>query len=209
MWVRLPVTGQSWEWLRRRSEARLDKNGLTEKNDFRQDAGSTGSQLELTSLMAEYENQFDRSNKIDNKVYIAITFCGFLFVFIIGLFSGISQLKMPENGIQMFVSGLYILSCIAVMGAYVYVLVFFMRLLQPEQIARMDPEIMQREHLERMGEEQARLRLIALYRETINGNLARLHHRCDEFVRGLRFILWTVILAFLCYAIQILLQVMR
>lgn len=209
MGVQLPVTGQSWGWLRRRSEARVDKNDLTEKNDFRQDVGSTGSQLELTSLMAEYENQFDRSNKIDNKVYIAITFCGFLFVFIIGLFSGISQLKMPENGIQMFVSGLYILSCIAVMGAYVYVLVFFMRLLQPEQIARMDPEIMQREHLERMGEEQARLRLIALYRETINGNLARLHHRCDEFVRGLRFILWTVILAFLCYAIQIFLQVMR
>ena len=187
----------------------MDKNGLTEKNDSRQDVSSTGSQLELTSLMAEYENQFDRSNKIDNKVYIAITFCGFLFVFIIGLFSGISQLKMPENGIQMFVSGLYILSCIAVMGAYVYVLVFFMRLLQPEQIARMDPEIMQREHLERMGEEQARLRLIALYRETINGNLDRLHHRCDEFVRGLRYILWTVILAFICYAIQILLQIMR
>ena len=207
--MQLPVTCQSWGWLRRRSEARVDKNGLTEKNDSRQDVSSTGSQLELTSLMAEYENQFDRSNKIDNKVYIAITFCGFLFVFIIGLFSGISQLKMPENGIQMFVSGLYILNCIAVMGAYVYVLVFFMRLLQPEQIARMDPEIIQREHLERMGEEQARLRLIALYRETINGNLARLHHRCDEFVRGLRFILWTVILAFLCYAIQILLQVMR
>ena len=51
---------------------------------------NTGSQLELTSLMTEYENQFDRSNKLDNKVYITITFCGFLFVFIIGLFNGIS-----------------------------------------------------------------------------------------------------------------------
>lgn len=187
----------------------MGKSDLTEQHDFRRDGSSTGSQLELTSLMAEYENQFDRSNKIDNKVYIAITFCGFLFVFIIGLFSGISQLKITENGLQMFISGLYMLSCVAVMGAYVYVLVFFMRLLQPEQIARMDPEIMQREHLEKMGEEEARLRLIALYRKIVNGNLDRLHHRCDEFVRGLRFILWTVILAFLCYAIQILLQIMR
>ncbi|WP_432626609.1 hypothetical protein [Brotaphodocola sp.] len=186
----------------------MNKNDLREQNDFRRDGKSTGSQLELTSLMAEYENQFDRSNKIDNKVYIAITFCGFLFVFIIGLFSGISKLKMPENGIGIVISGLYILSCIAVMGAYVYALVFFMGLLRPEQIARMDPEIMQREHLENMGEEQARLCLIALYRETINGNLDRLHHRCDEFVRGLRFILWTVILAFVCYAFQILLNMM-
>ena len=186
----------------------MDKNGLTEKNDSRQDVSSTGSQLELTSLMVEYENQFDRSNKIDNKVYIAITFCGFLFVFIIGLFSGISQLKMPENGIQMFVSGLYILNCIAVMGAYVYVLVFFMRLLQPEQIARMDPEIMQKEHFEEMEEEAARLRLIELYRETVNGNLEKLHHRCDEFVKGLKFIVPTVLLAFACYALQIVLQIL-
>ena len=111
---------------------------------------NTGSQLELTSLMTEYKNQFDRSNKLDNKVYITITFCGFLFVFIIGLFNGISQLVKPQDRLQLFVSVLYILSCIAVMGAYAYVLVFFMRLLQPEQIARMDPESMQKEHLEEM-----------------------------------------------------------
>ena len=149
----------------------------------------TGSQLELTSLMTEYENQFDRSNKLDNKVYITITFCGFLFVFITGL------------------SALYILSCIAVMGAYAYVLVFFMRLLQPEQISRMDPEIMQKEHFEEMEEEAARLRLIELYRETVNGNLEKLHHRCDEFVKGLKFIVPTVLLAFVCYALQIILQI--
>ena len=68
------------------------------------------------------------------------------------------------------------------MGAYAYVLVFFMRLLRPEQIARMDPEIMQKEHLE-------------------------LHHRCDEFVKGLKFIVPTVLLAFVCYALQIILQI--
>lgn len=83
---------------------------------------------------------------VDNKVYITITFCGFLFVFITGLFNGLSQLAKPQNGLHFFVAVLYILSCIAVMIAYVYVLVFFMRLLRPEQIARMDPEIMQREH---------------------------------------------------------------
>ena len=169
---------------------------------------NTGSQLELTSLMTEYENQFDRSNKLDNKVYITITFCGFLFVFITGLFNGISQLGKPGNGLQMFVSVLYILSCIAVMGAYAYVLVFFMRLLQPEQIARMDPEIMQKEHLDEMDEEEARLRLIELYRETVNGNLEKLHRRCDEFVKGLKFIVPTVLMAFVCYALQIILQVL-
>ena len=168
---------------------------------------ATGSQLELTSLTTEYENQFDRSNKLDNKVYITITFCGFFFVFIIGLFNGLSQLEKPQDGLQLFVSVLYILTCIGVMGAYAFVLVFFMRLLQPEQITRMDPDIMRKEHFEEMEEEAARLRLIALYRETVNGNLVKLHRRCDEFVKGLTFIVPTVLLAFACYALQIILQI--
>lgn len=93
------------------------------------------------------------------------------------------------------------------MGAYAFVLVFFMRLLQPEQITRMDPDIMRKEHFEEMEEEAARLRLIALYRETVNGNLVKLHRRCDEFVKGLKFIVPTVLLAFACYALQIILQI--
>ena len=52
------------------------------------------------------------------------------------------------------------------------------------------------------------LRLIELYRETVNGNLEKLHHRCDEFVKGLKFIVPTVLLAFACYALQIVLQIL-
>ena len=172
------------------------------------DIHNTGSQLELDSLIREYQNQFDRSNKLDNKVYITITFCGFLFVFIIGLFTGLSQLYRPEAPVETVLSVLYILSCIAVMVSYVYVLVFFMRLLQPEQITRMDPDVLQREHLEEQEEEFSRLRLIALYRQTVNENLGKLKYRCDEFTRGLRLIVPTVLLAFVCYTLQILLQIL-
>jgi len=169
---------------------------------------TTGTGRELNSLIIEYQNQFDRSNKLDNKVYIAITFCGFLFVFIIGLFNGISQLQRPVGAAQTVLSALYILTCIAAMVSYVYVLVFFMRLLQPEQISRMDPELMMKEHLSELDEKAACLKLIDLYRQTINGNLAKLKHRCDEFVKGLRFIVPTVLLAFVAYALQIGLQVL-
>ena len=43
---------------------------MKEVVDFMKKDKNTGSQLELTSLMTEYKNQFDRSNKLDNKVYI-------------------------------------------------------------------------------------------------------------------------------------------
>lgn len=165
-----------------------------------------GCSRELESLMLEYQNQFDRSNKLDNKVYIAITFCGFLFVFITGLFSGISRISRPQGGGEAVITALYILTCIAVMVSYVYVLIFFMRLLQPEQIIRMDPEKLAKADLGQMEDLEACQALINLYRATINENLDKLKRRCDEFTKGLRFIVPTVLLAFAAYAFQLVLS---
>lgn len=167
---------------------------------------ASGNRLELDSLMVEYRNLFDRSNKLDNKVYITITFCGFLFVFITGLFSGISKITSPYGGLKLVVTVFYIMTCIAVMISYAYLLVYFMRLLQPEQIVRMDPEIMERENLGELSDSEACERLIALYRGIINEDLIKLKRRCDEFTRGLRFVVPTVILAFLNYTFQLILQ---
>ncbi|MCC8128200.1 MAG: hypothetical protein LIO92_12555 [Clostridiales bacterium] len=169
----------------------------------------SGRFLELESLKIEYENLFDRSNKLDNKVYIAITFCGFLFVFITGLFSGISQLLGPDTLPEMIAVFFYILFCSALMVSYVYVLIYFMRMLQPEHIVRVDPEIIQSEALETVNSDEACRRLICIYRKIINENLDKLHLRCDEFVRGLRYVYLTVVLAFLAYAFQVLLRLIQ
>lgn len=183
---------------------------IPKENDFGKEEQKRllpGCCRELESLRTEYENQFDRSNKLDNKVYIAITFCGFLFVFITGLFSGILKINRPENAGETVISVVYILTCIAVMVSYVYVLIFFMRLLKPEQIIRMDPERLEREGFEQMEDLEACQCLIRLYRATINENLDKLHIRCDEFTKGLRFIVPTVLLAFAAYAFQLVLSV--
>lgn len=164
----------------------------------------SGMRLELDSLRQEYQNLFERSNKLDNKAYITITFCGFLFVFIVGLFSGISQMAWGTGGVKSAVTVIYICTCIAVMAAYVYLLIYFMRLLRPEQIVRMDPDILAKAKLEEVSENEAYRRLIALYRATINENLIKLKNRCDEFTKGLRFVILTVILAFIAYALQLI-----
>ena len=148
--------------------------------------------LVLDSLILEYKNTFERSDKLDNKVYIVITFCGFVFVFITNLFGGLTGLVMPEGTLALLLTVLYVGSCLAVMLAYVLVLVFFLNLLRPERIHRMDPEYM----------------LMELYRETVNDSLGRLHDRCDKFSRGLRYVVWTVGLAFLAYIFQILLKLL-
>ncbi|MDY3225519.1 MAG: hypothetical protein SOW84_06565 [Candidatus Faecousia sp.] len=163
--------------------------------------------LALNSLILEYRNSFERSNKLDNKVYIVITFCGFLFVFITNLFSGLTRMPVPAGGLPLVLTVLYISLCLGVMGAYIGVLVFFLSLLRPEQIHRMDPEYVQVELLAALPEQEAVGRLLELYRETVNENLVRLHKRCDRFTKGLRYVACTVILAFAAYGVQILLAV--
>lgn len=163
--------------------------------------------LALNSLILEYKNSFDRSNKLDNKVYIVITFCGFFFVFITNLFSGLTRLSVPAGGMSMALTVLYITLCLGVMGAYIGVLVFFLALLRPEKIHRMDPDDIQVEVLATLPEQEAQARLLELYRQTVNENLVRLHCRCDRFTKGLRYVVSTVILAFAAYGVQILLAV--
>lgn len=182
-------------------EARTDLDG-----NSKTDTIARGARVELDSLIIEYEHQFDRSNKLDNKVYITLTFCGFFFVFITGLLGGISSVAGPDEmfGTMLFI--IYIAACIAVLFFYVYVLIYFMKLLWPEQLLRMDPCKIEQEHLGDSDELQACMRMIILYRSIINENLDKLKHRCDEFTKGLRYILAMVVLAFAAYALQILLQ---
>lgn len=165
--------------------------------------------LALNSLILEYKNTFDRSNKLDNKVYIVITFCGFLFVFITNLFSGLTGLTIPAGTVPAVLTGLYVLCCLAVMLAYIGVLIYFLRLLRPEKIHRMDPDFTHAEALSSLPEPEAAGRLLELYRQVVDENLARLHDRCDQFTKGLRYVVCTVILAFAAYGVQILLAVFQ
>lgn len=187
---------------------RVDTNGhlYFEEHQPLHNKHENGDFQELESLRMEYSNVFDRSNKLDNKVYIIITFCGFLFVFITGLLSSFTNISFAGNRFSNVVTGLYVLMCIAVIVSYVYILIYLMQLLEPEGIKRMDPEKMENLKLGEMSEEAAVPELIHLYRDVVNTNLERLHIRCDKLVVGLRYVVLTVILAFSAYAMQILLR---
>jgi hypothetical protein len=97
---------------------------------------------------------------------------------------------------------------VAVAVSYVWNLIWFMRLLAPEGIIRLDPDKIAGAELDKCSVHEAERRLIALYRNIINEDLEKLHIRCDKFVMGLRYVLLTLILSFVCYGLQILLQVM-
>lgn len=165
-----------------------------------------GTSQELESLRIEYQNLFDRSNKLDNKAYITVTFCGFMFVFITSLFGTIPQIRMEGPLLRDFLNILYLITCIAVAITYVWNLIYFMQLLAPEGIIRLDPNKIAAADLDNCESHEAERRLITLYRSIINEDLEKLHLRCDRFVAGLRFVIATLILSFVSYGLQILLK---
>ncbi len=166
----------------------------------------TGSEQELESLRIEYQNLFDRSNKLDNKVYITVTFLGFMFVFITSLFGSIPELHFTGVTVHDVLAVLYLVACIAVAVTYVFNLIYFMELLAPEQIVRLDPDKIAAANLDTLSIRDAEVKLVALYRTIINEDLGKLHFRCDRFVAGLRYVIITLVLSFVSYGLQILLR---
>ena len=196
------------------AEQKRPESASREEHNFRRhrslhESGSgTGSEQELESLRIEYQNLFDRSNKLDNKVYITVTFLGFMFVFITSLFGSIPQLRMNGQTLHDVLSILYIITCIAVSVTYVWNLIYYMELLAPEQIIRLDPNKIAAEKLDNVPIQEAERKLVRLYRGIINEDLEKLHIRCDKFVFGLRLVIVTLVLSFVTYGLQMFLKVM-
>lgn len=185
-----------------------DNHNYRRHRSQHQSGSGTGSEQELESLRIEYQNLFDRSNKLDNKVYITVTFLGFMFVFITSLFGTIPQLQLTGVPIRDILTVLYVVACVAVAITYVWNLIYFMELLAPEQIVRLDPDKIAAAGLDSVTIEEAERKLVALYRKIINEDLEKLHIRCDRFVAGLRYVIATLVLSFISYALQILLRAM-
>lgn len=191
-----------------RTSASHENHNYRRHRSLHESGSGTGAEQELESLRIEYQNLFDRSNKLDNKVYITVTFLGFMFVFITSLFGSIPQLKMSGAAMHDVLSILYIIACIAVAITYVWNLIYYMELLAPEQIVRLDPNKIAAAKLETLPIREAERKLIRLYRRIINKDLEKLHIRCDKFVFGLRYVIVTLVLSFVLYGMQVILKMM-
>ena len=192
----------------RTSGASHENHNYRRHRSLHESGSGTGAEQELESLRIEYQNLFDRSNKLDNKVYITVTFLGFMFVFITSLFGSIPQLRMSGAAMHDVLSILYIIACIAVAITYVWNLIYYMELLAPEQIVRLDPNKIAAAKLETLPIREAERKLIRLYRRIINKDLEKLHIRCDKFVFGLRYVIVTLVLSFVLYGMQVILKMM-
>ena len=59
----------------------------------------TAEDIAYSAFLSEYDHCVQRSEKLDNKVYILLTVCAFLFVLLTRVISAAGKFRFPENGV--------------------------------------------------------------------------------------------------------------
>ena len=59
----------------------------------------TAEDIAYSAFLSEYDHCVQRSEKLDNKVYILLTVCAFLFVLLTSVISEAGKFRFPENGV--------------------------------------------------------------------------------------------------------------
>lgn len=111
---------------------------LEEPLDNSNDNINIGGEACFNLAKGEYEHTLNRSDKLDNKIYISLTFYAFMFVFVKELLDNILKFKYPSDIAQYALVTVYIVICIFTIGLFIYTLLNLVRLLKPMQIEHLN-----------------------------------------------------------------------
>ena len=155
------------------------------------------------TIKEEYTHTFTRSDKLDNKIYIALTICAFIFVFVLELLGSITKFKFPTEIPQLTLIILYILVCIVDIGLFLFTLVKLAKLLKPMKVDRINPNFIITNNLHKTDNSTIYTFISTKYTQTINKNNRELEKRFSEYNKCISKIIWIVIFSFLLNALKI------
>ena len=113
-----------------------------EPQSQRFNAGTNDSEeLSYESTKTEYDHCVQRSEKLDNKVYILLTVYAFLFVLLCDIIKKITDFSFPQNCIQFTLIIAYSVLLAFDIGLYVFILTRLTHLLKGVAIERFKPQI--------------------------------------------------------------------
>lgn len=155
------------------------------------DAGDDAS---LTVVQNEYNHCFERSAKLDNKVYILLTVCAFLFVMLSEAIKMLSELTIPTTRCQLLIGGGYITLLTLNVTAFIIMLVKLIKLLRGIELMRFDSfEILHRDMV-RADKKQAIHYVCMVYEKCRDYNNQLIELQYKQFNKCVKLMVTTVIL---------------
>lgn len=177
----------------------LDEKYVSGKTDSC-DSQSAADQC-FNAVMAEYESEVTRASKLDNKVYILLTVCAFIFTRVTELIEKIPSVKKIEKNetalFSLFQSH-YTLAVGVVTLCFGATLVLLVILLSNIKMERLNTAIILEENLMELPQKTTVKFLCSKYTQTIEKNRETLKRR---------YILFNVCVVFLIFTIVALIMV--
>lgn len=114
------------------------ENKMSENTKESEEKEETSELVIFDAMKAEYEHCVQRAGKLDNKVYILLTVCAFVFVLITSLIEKVGNFCMPQNMAEESLIIVYWLLIIADVVTFCVVLVKLVVLLGSIKFERLD-----------------------------------------------------------------------
>lgn len=168
---------------------------------------NTSEDIAYSAFVSEYDHCVQRSEKLDNKVYILLTVCAFLFVLLTSVISEAGKFKFPESGFAIGLIIVYAVLLASNVGIYVLMLIKLVGLLKSVSFVRFDTSEILTSNL--ISETPATLsRYIGTkYVRCINYNNAAIEERYKKFNFCVKLmvadVILSIILAFVCTLISL------
>ena len=157
----------------------------------------------LNAIMEEYQHVVRRSEKLDNKVYILSTICGFIFAFITGIISNLSDFQMPKNRVQTNLVIIYIILVALMSLFYLYTIYKLGILLTARAIQRLTPDYLLLHKIYDIKEKYARIFIASQYVKAINDSNKILEKCFKEFNGCIYRTAFILILAFILHFLNL------
>ena len=141
----------------------IEKTSNMHQND------KTAEDIAKDAFLSEYDHCVQRAEKLDNKVYILLTVCAFLFVLLTSTISEAAHFAFPHNGLAFTLIMLYVLLLICDVAVYSLMLIKLVGLLKSVPFARFNTR------------ERLKYDLIAQTPETIARYLGTKYVRCIDY----------------------------
>lgn len=101
-------------------------------------SGETGEDISMEACRNEYDHCFERSAKLDNKIYILLTVCAFLVVMLSEIIKKVGKIELPNDKEQFIVDGGYIALLSVNVAVFILLLIKLINLLHGIKLMRFD-----------------------------------------------------------------------
>ena len=139
------------------------------------------SEICLDAVLEEYQHSIHRSEKLDNKVYILSTICGFIFVFITDIISKLGTFQIPKDIVQTRLVLSYFALTILMSLVYLYTIFKLGILLTAKKTLRLTPDYLILNKVYNIKEKYARIFIASQYIIAINDANKFLENRFKKF----------------------------